>query len=208
MNWGDAEGAKKLLRLEVNAGSEIGRLVGDGALAVGTARHHKRIPVAKGQAMPAWDPRPLKAAGVTYCTSAMGADHTAGLVINPEITGEAAAVASQEVQLINAVCDSSGFCMFLGPTLDETRKFYSLFYGEEVTREQMSDLGWQCLADEWAFNDRAGFTAADDDMAACLRDEGIGPEHGMKFDIPPEIIALAKVRQPATETLFTKSPAG
>jgi aldehyde:ferredoxin oxidoreductase len=208
MNWGDAEGAKKLLRQDVNAGSELGRLVGNGALAVGTARKHPRIPVGKGQAMPAWDPRPLKAAGVTYCTSAMGADHTAGLVINPELTGEAAAKASQEIQLINAVCDSSGFCMFLGPTLDETRKFFSLFYGEEVTREQMADLGWQCLADEWTFNDRAGFTAKDDDIAACLREEGIGPDHSMKFDLPPEIIALAKVRQPATESLFTKSPAG
>jgi len=208
MAWGDVEGAKKLLRLEVNSGSDLGRLVGNGAVAVGTARHHKRIPVSKGQAMPAWDPRPLKAAGITYCTSAMGADHTAGLVVNPELTGAAAALASQEIQIINAVCDSSGFCMFLGPTLDETRRFLSLFYGEEVTRQQMSDLGWQCLADEWAFNDRAGFTVADDDMADCLREEGIGPDHSLKFDISPEIIAMAKVRQPAEESLYTKSPAG
>jgi aldehyde:ferredoxin oxidoreductase len=208
MPWGDAEGAKKLLRLEVNSGSDLGRLVGNGAMAVGTARHHKRIPVSKGQAMPAWDPRPLKAAGITYCTSAMGADHTAGLVVNPEITGAPAALASQEIQIINAVCDSSGFCMFLGPTLDETRRFFSLFYGEEVTRQQMADLGWQCLADEWAFNDRAGFTVADDDMADCLRDEGIGPDHTLKFDIPADIIAMVKVRQPAEESLYTKSPAG
>jgi aldehyde:ferredoxin oxidoreductase len=208
MAWGDAEGAKRLLRLEVNSGSELGRLVGDGAMAVGTARRHERIPVAKGQAMPAWDPRPLKAAGITYCTSAMGADHTAGLVINPELTGEAAAMASQQIQIINAVCDSSGFCMFLGPTLDETRRFFSLFYGEDITREQMADLGWQCLADEWTFNERAGFTARDDDMAQCLRDEGIGPDHALKFDIPAKIIALAKVRQPATDSLYTTSPAG
>ncbi|MBI1731675.1 MAG: aldehyde ferredoxin oxidoreductase [Gammaproteobacteria bacterium] len=208
MNWGDAEGAKNLLREEVNAGSDLGRLVGNGALSVGTARHHKRIPVGKGQALPAWDPRPLKAAGITYCTSAMGADHTAGLVINPELTGEAAAKASQEIQIINAVCDSSGFCMFLGPTLDETRRFLSLYFGEEVGRQQMADLGWQCLADEWAFNDRAGFTAADDVLADCLREEGIGPDRALKFDISPEIIALAKVRQLAAESLFTKSPAG
>ena len=208
MSWGDVEGAKKLLRLEVNSGSDLGRLVGNGALAVGTARHHKRIPVGKGQALPAWDPRPLKAAGITYCTSAMGADHTAGLVVNPELTGEAAALASQEIQIINAVCDSSGFCMFLGPTLDETRRFFSLYYGQDVSRQQMADLGWQCLADEWAFNDRAGFTIADDDLADCLREEGIGPDHSLKFDIPAKIIALAKVRQPAAESLYTKSPSG
>ena len=208
MQWGDAEGAKKMLRVEVNSGSEIGKLVGNGAMAVGMARRHKRIPVGKGQALPAWDPRPLKAAGITYCTSAMGADHTAGLVVNPELNGAAAALASQEIQIINAVCDSSGFCMFLGPTLDETRRFFTLYYGEEITRDQMSDLGWQCMADEWAFNDRAGFTVADDVLADCLRDEGIGPDHSLKFDVPADIIAMVKIRQPAAETLFTKSPAG
>jgi aldehyde:ferredoxin oxidoreductase len=158
--------------------------------------------------MPAWDPRPLKAAGVTYCTSPQGADHTAGLVIDPVITGPDAAKASQEIQIIIGVCDSSGFCMFLGPTLDETRKFYSLFLGRDVTRDEIANLGWQCLADEWAFNDRAGFTAKDDDIAACLRDEGIGPDKSMKFDIPIEVAALARVRQPAQESLYTKSPAG
>jgi aldehyde:ferredoxin oxidoreductase len=208
MPWGDAEGAKRLLREEIAKGTLLGRNVGDGALAVGTARKHDRIPVGKGQAMPAWDPRPLKAAGITYCTSPQGADHTAGLVIDPVITGPDAAKASQEIQQIICVTDSSGFCMFLGPTIDETRKFYSLFFGEDVTREQMADQAWQCLANEWAFNDRAGFTPADDDIAACLREEGVGENHEMKFDIPADVIALARVRQPVTETLFTKSPAG
>ncbi len=208
MQWGDATGAKNLLRNEIAKGSELGRMVGDGALSVGTARHHDRIPVAKGQAMPAWDPRPLKASGITYCSSAMGADHTAGLVIDPQITGPAAAKASQQMQLVNAVCDSSGFCMFLGPTLDETRKFFTLFFGEEISREQMADIGWECMADEWAFNDRAGFTVVDDDMATCLREEGIGPEHSLKFDLGADVIALAKVRQPADEKLYTTSPAG
>ena len=45
-------------------------------------------------------------------------------------------------------------------------------------------------------------------LADCLRDEGIGPDHSLKFDIPADIIAMAKVRQPAAESLFTKSPAG
>jgi hypothetical protein len=81
-------------------------------------------------------------------------------------------------------------------------------FGEEVSCEQVADIGWQCLQDEWAFNERAGFTAADDDMAACMREEGIGPDHAFKFDVPADIIAKAKVRQPATEDFFTKSPAG
>ncbi|MGH8247426.1 MAG: aldehyde ferredoxin oxidoreductase N-terminal domain-containing protein [Gammaproteobacteria bacterium] len=208
MKWGDAEGAKRLLREEISKGTELGRTVGNGAASVGKARNHARTPVGKGQAMPAWDPRPLKAAGITYCTSAQGADHTAGLVVDPSLQGAAAAIASQKVQIVNAVCDSSGFCMFLGPSLDETRKFYSLFYGEEVTRDQIADLGWRCLEDEWKFNDKAGFTVADDVIADCLVDEGIGPDNGLKFDVPAEIIAMAKKRQPMDETLFTGAPEG
>ncbi len=208
MEWGDAEGAKDLLRKELAQGSDLGQTIVHGALAIGTSRKHDRIPVAKGQAMPAWDPRPLKATGITYASSAMGADHTAGLVIDPKISGEDAVVASQEIQVINAICDSTGFCMCLGPSIDETRQFFTPFFGEEVTREQIADIGWECLQDEWSFNDRAGFTAADDDMADCMREEGIGPENGMLFDISSDLIAMAKVRQPTTETFYSKSPAG
>ena len=208
MEWGDAEGAKRLLREEIANGTELGHHIGDGALSIGTARNHHRIPVAKGQAMPAWDPRPLKATGITYCSSAQGADHTAGLVIDPKIDGEAAAVASQEIQIVNAICDSTGFCMFLGPSIDETRQFFTPFFGEEVTCEDVAAIGWECMQDEWAFNERAGLTATDDSMADCLRDEGIGPDHAMKFDVPDDIVSMVRERQPATENFFSKSPAG
>jgi len=207
MEWGDAEGAKGLLRNDVIRGSEIGALIGNGAVAIGTHRNHHRIPVAKDQALPAWDPRPLKAAGVTYSTSAMGADHTAGLVIDPDLAGDAAVRASQEAQIVNAVCDASGFCQFLQPTLDEIRRCYSLFYGEEVSREEIADSGWQCLEDEWQFNRLAGFTEADDDMAACLREEGIGPDNALVFDISPEDCMKAKIRMPLRDSLFEKGAA-
>ncbi len=202
MDYGNADGAKQLLREDVAQGTQLGRLIGNGALSIGTHRKHHRIPVAKGQAMPAWDPRPLKVAGVTYSTSAMGADHTAGLIIDPDIKGEDAVRASQEVQIVNAIYDSSGFCQFLQPTLDEVRQSYSLFYGEEVSRDTIADQGWQCLEDEWEFNRRAGFTDKDDDLAICLREEGIGQDHELKFDIEPKLAAKAKVRYPNREDLF------
>ena len=208
MEWGDAEGAKKLLREDINNGTEIGEMVAHGAVSVGKAKNHPRVPVGKGQAIPAWDPRPLTATGITYAVSPMGADHTAGLVVNPEISGEAAVVASQEIQIVNAVCDTSGFCMFLGPNLTETANYYSHFFGEEITPEQLGDLGWQILQDEWAFNDKAGFTAEDDDMPACIREEGIGPDHSMVFDCTPELIASAKTRQSNSDAFLTTSPAG
>ena len=207
MEYGDAEGAKRILK-EIAEGTELGRAIGDGALSIGRKRGHKRIPVAKGQAIPAWDPRPLKATGVTYCTSPMGADHTAGLIVNPGMAPEEFARASQDVQLVNAVCDSSGFCQFLQPTLDDIRRFYGMLYGEEISREQIADQGWQCLLDEWEFNERAGFTAEDDDLPECIREEGVGPEHSLKFDVDAATIAQAKVRFEPREELFSMKAAG
>ncbi len=207
MDWGDAEGMKKLLH-EIAEGTELGKAIGNGAVATGKHRKHDRVPVARGQAMPAWDPRPLKATGITYCTSPMGADHTAGLIVNPGLPPEEFARASQECQLVNAVCDSSGFCQFLQPTLDDIRAYYSLLYGEEISRDQIADLGWECLQDEWRFNEGAGFTAADDVMADCLVEEGIGPDHSLKFDVDAATIAAAKVRFEPREELFTAKASG
>jgi aldehyde:ferredoxin oxidoreductase len=163
--------------------------------------------VVRGQAIPAWDPRPLKATGVSYASGPMGADHTAGLIVNPGMSEDEFAIASQEVQLVNAVCDSSGFCQFLQPTLDDIRAFYTHLYGEEVSREQIADQGWQILQEEWEFNERAGFTAADDVLPACMAEDPIGPA-GMVFDVSPEIIADVKVRKPMREKLFTSRAAG
>ena len=72
------------------------------------------VPVVKGQAIAAWEPRTLKATGVCYATSAQGADHTAGLVPIPGISEDKMAFASQKSQITNAICDASGFCMFIG----------------------------------------------------------------------------------------------
>ncbi len=207
MPWGDVEGMKKLLR-DVGQGTDLGKTVGNGAASVGKRFNHARVPVVKGQAVPAWDPRPLKATGVTYATSPMGADHTAGLIINPGLPLDEYAKVSQEVQLVNAVCDSSGFCQFLQPTLDDIRAFYGLMVGEEVSREQIAEIGWQCLANEWEFNKRAGFTEADDDLPACLREEGVGPGGALKFDVPTEVIKQVKVRSDWRERLFAVKAAG
>ena len=200
------EGAKRILR-EISEGTELGRAIGDGAVATGKYMGHHRVPESRGQAIPAWDPRPLKATGVTYCTSAMGADHTAGLVVKPGLPVEEMAWESQKVQIVNAVCDSSGFCQFLTPCMDDIREFYGDLYGDDVSREQIADIGWQCLSDEWEFNDGAGFTDADDKLADCLQEDAIGNPPTV-FDVPREIIRAAKQRMPAREDLFGSKASG
>lgn len=206
MQYGDAEGAKRILR-EIAEGTELGKAIGDGALSIARKTGHKRVPVVRGQAIPAWEPRMLKATGVTYATSAMGADHTAGLILNPGLPEDRWAAASQMAQIINAVCDASGFCQFLQPSLDDIRLFYSFMYGQDVTREQIADYGWQVLQDEWEFNRRAGFQAEDDRLPDYMREEGIGPQNAV-FDVSAAIIQQAKERLPLSERLFTTKTTG
>lgn len=207
MEWGDSAAAIKLLQ-NLADGNDQGRMIGNGAVATGKALGHKRVPHARGQAIPAWDPRPLKATGVTYAAGSMGADHTAGLIVNPGMPLEQFAQASQEVQLVNMVCDSSGFCQFLGPTLDDIRKYYSGLYGVEVSREEIADQGWDCMQDEWNFNAAAGWKDEDNGLSECLVEEGIGPDHSLKFDVPLDVINQSKVRFPAREELFTGKASG
>ncbi len=207
LDWGDAEGAKKLLH-EIAEGTDLGKAIGNGAVATGKRTGNKRVPVVRGQAIPAWDPRPLKATGVTYASGPMGADHTAGLIVNPGLPPAEFAQSSQEVQLINAVCDSSGFCQFLQPTLDDMRNYYGLLYGKEISREQIADLGWECLEDEWKFNALAGWKPEDDVLPACMTDEGIGPDHSLKFDVDAATIAAAKVRFPIRDSMFAVKASG
>jgi aldehyde:ferredoxin oxidoreductase len=206
MEWGDADGARRILK-EIAEGTELGRAIGNGAVATGKRQKHHRVPAVKGQAIPAWDPRPLKATGITYCTSPMGADHTAGLIVNPGLPQEEWARASQESQLVNTVCDSSGFCQFLQPTIEDISGFVSDLYGEDVTREQMADLGWRCLEDEWEFNRRAGFTEKDDAMPDCMKEDPIGPAK-VVWDVSDDIVKQAYRRMEPREELFSAKATG
>jgi aldehyde:ferredoxin oxidoreductase len=112
---------------------------------------------------------------------------------------------SQDSQILNAVVDSSGFCQFLMPNLDEIRAFFGRLYGEDVTREQIADLGWQCMLDEWEFNRRAGFDAEDDRMADCMKQDAIGPAK-LVWDVSPELVGRLYERLEPHDELFEMRP--
>ena len=78
MSFGDWESAARLLE-EIEKGTPLGLALGNGVVATAQYLNVSRIPAYKGQAIPAHDPRSVKGTGVTYFTSPMGADHTAGL---------------------------------------------------------------------------------------------------------------------------------
>jgi aldehyde:ferredoxin oxidoreductase len=194
--FGDADAAIALLD-KVDQGDPLAETIGRGVVAVGKRFKAERVPAIRGQGIPAWEPRTLNATGITYATSAMGADHTAGLVVAPV---EDPVKASQEAQLINALCDSSGFCQFQQPTIADIQTLYNLMYGTRITFEEAADLGWQCMQDEWAFNRAAGFGPEDNDLPDWLRTEAV-PSNGAVFAVPKEQMLRVFERLPVSEEL-------
>lgn len=190
MEWGDYEGMRDLLR-QIAKGTEIGQIVGNGAKSVGDFTEHDRVPVVKGQGIPVWDPRVMKATGVTYATSAMGADHTAGLVTLVGLPEDGVAALSQEAQILNAIGDSSGYCQFMQATVREIREMAELLLDRNIENQDMFEMGWQCLQDEWEFNKKAGFSESDDAMVEFMKQEPIG-EWNYVYDVDDQIMQQVK----------------
>jgi len=196
--FGDAQGALALLR-QVGEGTVLGRLLGNGAEVTGRVLGVERIPVARGQAFPAYDPRALKGNGVTYATSAMGADHTAGNAIGARKTvdplgREGQVELSQSLQRVAAMLDMTGLCLFARPpVVADPQLMVDLLngrYGWGWTVEDLEQAEEDLLRTEREFNRRAGFTEAHDRLPEIFSREPL-PPHNAVFDIPAE--ELAKV---------------
>lgn len=202
--FGDADAAIALMQ-KIDKGDELAETIGRGVCAVAKKFGvTDRIPAINGQGIPAWEPRTLNATGITYATSAMGADHTAGLIIGMP---DDPAKASQEAQLVNALCDSSGFCQFQQPTIEDIRTLYNMMYGGNLSFEDAADLGWQAMQDEWAFNRGAGLGPDKADLPEWCRTEAI-PGNGAVFAVPKDVILRVFERMPVSPELRTIKAVG
>lgn len=199
--FGDAEAAIKLLK-EVGDGTPLGRILGNGAAVTGKVFGVERVPVVKGQALPAYDPRAVQGIGVTYATSTMGADHTAGYAVATNILGVGGTVdplkpqgqieLSRNLQIATAAVDSTGMCLFIAfPVLDQPETFQALidmlnaFYGLSLTSDDVVALGKSILKNEREFNKAAGFTAEQDRLPRFFKKERLAP-HNVIFDVTDE----------------------
>ena len=108
-DFGDIAAVEAILD-EIGEGTELGSMIGNGVVHTAKTLGVDRVPAFKGQAIPAHDPRVGKPTGVTYHTSPMGADHTAGLMYNMD--NEGAVDHSLIEQIYNAALDSIGICQF------------------------------------------------------------------------------------------------
>jgi len=199
--FGDAEAAINLLK-EVGQGTPLGRILGNGASVTGQVFGVERVPVVKRQAMPAYDPRAVQGIGVTYATTTMGADHTAGYSVTANIMGvggnvdatkpEGQVELSRGLQVATAAIDATGMCLFIAfAILDQEETFQALldvisgFSGQPCTGDDVTDLGKSILIKEREFNAAAGFTSKDDRLPAFFKSEPIAP-HNVTFSVSDE----------------------
>jgi len=204
IKFGDGKGAIKLLH-EMGKGTPMGRLLGMGTASVGKAYGMIHVPTVKGQSMPAYEPRAVKGIGITYATTTMGADHTAGYTIAPEILGvmgkvdplspEGKAALSRAFQTTTAFIDSSGHCLFIAfAILDIASGFEGMMLecngvlGTNWKSEDAAKIGAQILKKERAFNEAAGISPVEDNVPEFMRHEPL-PPHNQVFDIPESALA-------------------
>jgi aldehyde:ferredoxin oxidoreductase len=206
LEWGDSKGCINLIH-EVAKGTGNGKIIGNGAAFTGDALGVDRIPVVKRQALPAYDPRSVKGVGVTYATTPMGADHTAGYGVTANILGVGGTVdplkndgqvdLSKNLQIATAAIDAAGLCLFVAFAVLDNDNGVQLIvdmlnaqYGIELTPDDVVALGISILENENEFNLRAGFTKKDDQLPEMFNEKF--PPHNTTWTFTEEELQVAK----------------
>ncbi len=204
LEYGDGDETYRLIKDELANGTPIGRILGSGTGNLGKIYGLVRVPVVKNQAIPAYEPRAIKGQGITYVTTPMGADHTAGYAVATNIlnTGgfvdplkkEGQVELARNLQIASAAVDSTGMCIFVAfPALDDPACLPALIdmlnarFGINLTGDDVVNLGQTILKTERAFNIKAGLTSADDRIPEFMKYEAL-PPHNVKWDFTNEEI--------------------
>jgi aldehyde:ferredoxin oxidoreductase len=198
--FGDAKAAVEMVE-EIAQGTEFGKILGDGPAAVGEHFNHDRVPVIKGQSIAAYDPRAMLGHGVTYATSPMGGDHTAGNVVGAylerkldPLNPEGQVGTSRFLQTAMAAFDTMGQCFMANVALLSPEGFEA--FGKVIGAKLGSQLGpddfphaigMRVLKAEREFNRKAGFTNQDDRLPRFFYEEPL-PPHNTVFVISDEEI--------------------
>ena len=199
--FGDREAALRLMR-EVGEGTPLGRVLGSGAGITGKVFGCLRVPVAKNQAMPAYDPRAIKGVGVTYAVSPQGADHTSGNTVKSPVKQhlkDGQETVSRNAQVGFTVMDDLGLCILASGGIGDLGVVADLLkarWGVETTPERLRREAWETVLLERGFNRRAGLTPAHDRLPEFFEEE-INPANGQVFDVPEDTLRRVYDEPPA-----------
>jgi aldehyde:ferredoxin oxidoreductase len=196
--FGDGKAAIEMVE-EIAKGTAFGNVMGNGPAAVGKHFNHARVPVVKGQGVAAYDPRAMLGNGVTFATSPMGADHTAGNLVGLYLTQELDPLkpegqveTSRFLQTVMAAFDCTGVCLiaFLSLLTPEAGEAFLKVLNAKLGTEFGPDdfpgaMGTRVLKAEREFNKKAGFTNEDDRLPEFYYKEPL-PPHNTVFVISDE----------------------
>ena len=189
IKFGDGAAAIEMVE-QIASGTGFGKILGNGPDAVGNHLSHKRVATVKGQSIAAYDPRAMQGNAVTYATSPMGADHTAGNVIGEYMTGaldplkpEGQVQASRNTQIAMASVDCTGLCLLASfplTTPEGGMAFLNAMnakFGTQLGPDDIPAMGIRVLKAELEFNRKAGFTKKDDRLPAFFYTEPLPPHN-------------------------------
>ncbi|MHA1795943.1 MAG: aldehyde ferredoxin oxidoreductase [Promethearchaeia archaeon] len=172
--WGDAKKVVELIYgiMQDNPDSIT---VANGAVNTGKIFQVNRVAHVKGQGFPGYDPRSFKAMGVTFLTSPMGADHTAGSAISGRVPypdreygklteSDHKVELSRGLQIFTMIHDSIGQCFFVNPTYQSTPHIVKLLnakYGWNLTPNELINWSKSWLKMEIDYNTKVGLKSVD-----------------------------------------------
>lgn len=189
--FGDGKAVCDLVE-EIRRNTPLGRVLGSGAQMVGDVFGVERIPSVKGQSVDGYDPRAVKGTGVTYATTPMGGDHTAGLTIFLPLDHhqrEGQVKASRDLQILRAAWDALGFCNYIQPAivpnLQLVNRLLESYYDVELPSDYLIQMGREIVRLELEFNEKAGLSLYTNRLPDFFREEPLPPHH-LVFDVPDE----------------------
>ncbi len=193
LEFGDFDAAMDALD-QIRRGTVFGRLIGSGATITGRVLGVRNIPAVKGQSLAAYDPRAIKGMGVTYATSAMGADHTAGPAARGNFdhqNPEGMAKVSRNLQKLLGVFDSLGMCLFTISGVSANKQLVidalNALFGWKLDIAWLNGLCIRMLQDEKRFNELAGINDAHHQLPEAFTERKM-PGIDTVFDVSDEDI--------------------
>ena len=180
-------------------GEGFGKEIGLGSARLTKKYGHPELTMSvKGQEFPAYDSRGIQGMGLAYATSNRGACHLRGYTVASEVLGipvktdpltaEGKPELVMAFQDATAAFDSAGVCVFttFAWGLPDLADQLAPACGEEFTLENVAKIGERIWNMERDFNNKAGFTAADDTLPPRLLNEAAktGPAKGLVSKLP------------------------
>ena len=195
-------------------GIGFGKDIGLGSKRMCAKYGHPELSMSvKGQEFPAYDSRGIQGMGLTYATSNRGACHLRSYTVASEVMGipvktdpltaEGKPELVMAFQDATATFDSAGVCVFttFAWGLADLQPQLAAACGPEFTLENLQLIGERIWNMERDFNNRAGFTAADDTLPPRLLNEPAktGPAKGLVNKLPEMLPKYYTVRGWDTE---------